>query len=111
MRRLLDLVDDCDSIVGKRDAAALVIAEKGIFAELAGALAGHEQRRRRQKRPVKLFFRFQSVQKLGTLKCFCLVGRWKVRLVYRAFARCDLEVPGAADYEITLQSGGARRVD
>jgi hypothetical protein len=46
MRRLLDLVDKGDCIVGKRDAAALIIAEKGIFAEaeLAGALAGHGQR-------------------------------------------------------------------
>jgi hypothetical protein len=112
MRRFLDLVDKCDRIVGKRNAAALVIAEKGIFAEaeFAGALAGHEQCRRRQKRPVKLFFAFQSVQKIGALKCFCLVGRWKVRLVYQGFAWCDLEAPGAADYEITLRSGCARRV-
>ena len=77
--------------------------------EFAGALARHEQRRGRQKRPVEpvSWSRSRKSPPSGPRPC-----RWPgIPACRPAYAGRDLEAAGAADDEIAPDAGGLHRLD
>src|SRR5258707_1357600 len=103
MGRKLDFVAqrDCKILKGNR-AFSVGSCQKlvGPEPELAGPLARHKQRRRRDEGPVQVFLLGESVEKGGALLGLRLVLQGKTRRRDQPDAGGHFEAAGAADHEV-----------
>jgi len=104
--RLLDLIGQRDGVILERDAAALLVGQKLILteAERAGARTVEEQRRRREKRPVKFLLLPQQIEEHAALGGFVRVRRRKLGCRNQRDAGRDFEAARTADHQIALRA-------
>src|ERR1700722_7584446 len=107
MLRLLHFVGKGDRIVLERDRAAFAVYQKAVLAKtkIASALAGSEEVGRRQKRPVKIFLRAQSIEKGNAGSSFLLILLREVWRVDEKFAGRHLKAPGAPNDQVARHAG------